>query len=85
MRDYSAQTMDFENDSLLSFSAAGQLDVGFTTAGESEIMTGLPQPVKRSYPAQYVKLWKMKNGETVTIRPIRQDDEAMMVKFHQIL
>ena len=76
MRDYSAQTMDFKNDSLLSFSAPSQLDVGFTTGGESEITTELPKPVKRSYPAQYVKLWKMKNGESVTIRPIRQDDEV---------
>ncbi len=85
MREYSAQTIDFKNDSLLSFSAPSQLDVGFITGSESEIMTELPKPVKRSYPAQYVKLWKTKIGETVTIRPIRQDDEAMMVKFHETL
>jgi len=35
-----------------------------------------------SYPAYYVKPWIMKDSSTVTIRPIRPEDEPMMVKFH---
>ena len=29
--------------------------------------------------------WKMKNGEEVLIRPIRPEDEPLMVKFHETL
>ncbi|HTK94210.1 MAG TPA: bifunctional acetate--CoA ligase family protein/GNAT family N-acetyltransferase [Terriglobales bacterium] len=39
----------------------------------------------RAYPAQYVSAWKMKNGKEVTIRPIRPEDEPLMVQFHKTL
>ena len=42
----------------------------------------LPKPAIRPYPTQYVKAWKLKNGESVTIRPIRPEDEPLIVKFH---
>jgi acetyltransferase len=42
----------------------------------------LPKPAIRPYPMQYAKNWKLKNGELVTIRPIRPEDEPLMVKFH---
>jgi acetyltransferase len=45
----------------------------------------LPRPAIRPYPTQYVKTWKLKNGESVTIRPIRPEDEPLMVRFHQSL
>jgi acetyltransferase len=45
----------------------------------------LPKPAVRPYPIQYVKNWKLKNGESVTIRPIRPEDEPLLVKFHQSL
>jgi acetyltransferase len=45
----------------------------------------LPRPSIRPYPAQYLKPWRMKNGVPVIIRPIRPEDELMMVKFHQTL
>jgi acetyltransferase len=45
----------------------------------------LPKPAIRPYPTQYVKTWKLKNGEAVTIRPIRPEDEPLMVKFHESL
>jgi acetyltransferase len=45
----------------------------------------LPKPAIRPYPTQYVKTWKLKNGEVVTIRPIRPEDEPLMVKFHESL
>jgi acetyltransferase len=33
----------------------------------------------------YVVLWTMKDGTQVTIRPIRPEDEPLMVKFHETL
>ncbi|MBP8000912.1 MAG: bifunctional acetate--CoA ligase family protein/GNAT family N-acetyltransferase [Chloroflexi bacterium] len=45
----------------------------------------LPRPAVRPYPSQYVSQWITKRGETVIIRPIRPDDEPLMVKFHATL
>jgi acetyltransferase len=45
----------------------------------------LPKPAVRPYPSQYVSSWVMKNGISVTLRPIRPEDEPLMVKFHQTL
>jgi acetyltransferase len=45
----------------------------------------LPRPAIRPYPRQYVKPWMMKDGRQVTIRPIRPEDEQLMVKFHEAL
>ncbi|GAX38621.1 bifunctional acetate--CoA ligase family protein/GNAT family N-acetyltransferase [Nodularia sp. NIES-3585] len=45
----------------------------------------LPKLAIRPYPTQYVSQWIMSNGTTVTIRPIRPEDEPLMVQFHQTL
>ncbi|HUB86257.1 MAG TPA: GNAT family N-acetyltransferase, partial [Verrucomicrobiae bacterium] len=45
----------------------------------------LPKPAIRPYPVQFVKPWKLKNKTPVAIRPIRPEDEPMMVKFHETL
>ncbi len=45
----------------------------------------LPKPAIRPYPLQYVSNWTMKDGNQVTIRPIRAEDETLMVKFHETL
>ena len=45
----------------------------------------LPHSGTHIYPAQYVSQWRMKNGEEISIRPIRPDDEPLMVKFHKTL
>ncbi len=45
----------------------------------------LPHPAIRPYPAQYMQPWKLRDGTTVGIRPIRPEDEALMVRFHQTL
>jgi acetyltransferase len=42
---------------------------------------GLPQPVIRPYPVQYVDPWNF-GGVPVIIRPIRPEDEPLLVKFH---
>ena len=43
----------------------------------------LPKLAIRPYPTQYISAWKMKDGKKVTIRPIRPEDEPIMVKFHE--
>ena len=45
----------------------------------------LPRPAIRPYPSQYVRKWQLKDGTAVTIRPIRPEDEPLMVKFHATL
>jgi len=45
----------------------------------------LPRLAIRPYPIQYVKPWAMKNGAAVTIRPIRPEDEPLLIKLHQEL
>jgi acetyltransferase len=45
----------------------------------------LPRPAIRPYPVQYEGDWTMKNGDPLVIRPIRPEDEPMMVKFHEAL
>jgi acetyltransferase len=45
----------------------------------------LPRPAIRPYPAQYVQPWTMKDGTAVTIRPIRPEDEPLMIRFHSTL
>ncbi len=45
----------------------------------------VPTPAIRPYPTQYVTNWKLKDGTPVTLRPIRPEDEPLMVKFHETL
>jgi acetyltransferase len=45
----------------------------------------LPHPAIRPYPIQYASTWKMKNKAPVIIRPIRPEDEPLIVKFHETL
>ncbi len=45
----------------------------------------LPKPAIRPYPVQYVAAWKMKDGTDLTIRPIRPEDEPLMIQFHERL
>ncbi len=45
----------------------------------------LPRPVVRPYPQQYAGEWSMTDGMKVTIRPIRPEDEPVMIDFHSRL
>ncbi|MEA5628091.1 bifunctional acetate--CoA ligase family protein/GNAT family N-acetyltransferase [Nostoc sp. UHCC 0251] len=45
----------------------------------------LPKLAIRPYPTQYVSSWTMQNGMDVTIRPIRPEDEPLMIKLHKTL
>ncbi len=45
----------------------------------------LPRLAVRAYPRQYIRQWTLKDGTLVTFRPIRPEDEPLMVKFHETL
>jgi acetyltransferase len=45
----------------------------------------LPRPAIRPYPTQYVTNWSLRDGTPITIRPIRPEDEPLLVQFHQEL
>jgi acetyltransferase len=45
----------------------------------------LPKLAIRPYPSQYISNWKLNNGTPITIRPIRPEDEPLMVEFHKTL
>jgi acetyltransferase len=45
----------------------------------------LPTLAIRPYPLQYVQLWTLLDGTPVTLRPIRPEDEPLMVKLHETL
>lgn len=45
----------------------------------------LPRPAIRPYPSQYVRPWRLRDGQEVTIRPIRPEDEPLLVAFHRTL
>jgi acetyltransferase len=45
----------------------------------------LPRMAIRPYPTQYVDQWKAESGTDIMIRPIRPEDEPLMVTFHETL
>ena len=61
------------------------LDARVVVHGPNVQSDQLPRAAIRPYPAQYVKPWTMKNGENVVIRPIRPEDEPLLVRLHQAL
>jgi acetyltransferase len=61
------------------------LDARFVLHGPNISDAELPKLAIRPYPVQYVSPWTMRDGTVVTIRPIRPEDEPLMVKFHSTL
>ncbi len=45
----------------------------------------IPRLAIRPYPTHYVRPWTMPDGTPVIIRPIRPEDEPLMVRFHATL
>jgi acetyltransferase len=45
----------------------------------------LPHTAIRPYPTQYIWPGKLKSGASITIRPIRPEDEPLLVAFHETL
>jgi acetyltransferase len=61
------------------------LDARIVVHGPEVSKEQLPKLAIRPYPNRYVSVWSMKDGTDVLIRPIRPEDEPMMVKFHATL
>jgi acetyltransferase len=45
----------------------------------------LPKLAIRRYPTRYVSAWTLRDGTSVLIRPIRPEDEPLLVAFHHTL
>ncbi len=61
------------------------LDARVVLHGKDVPESKLPRPAIRPYPTQYVSSWKLNDGTPVNIRPIRPEDEPLLVKFHRTL
>jgi acetyltransferase len=61
------------------------LDARIVLHGRNVTLDQLPQPAIRPYPVQYVAPWTLRDGNQIVIRPIRPEDEPLMVKFHETL
>jgi acetyltransferase len=61
------------------------LDARVVLHGPDVAPEKLPRPAIRPYPTRYVGQWTLKNGAQVVLRPIRPEDEPLMVKFHETL
>jgi len=61
------------------------LDARVVVHDQSVAEDQLPRSAIRPYPARYVAGWTMKDGEPVTIRPIRPEDEPLIIEFHKKL
>jgi acetyltransferase len=61
------------------------LDARIVVHGRDVRAEDVSHPAIRPYPTQYVTRWKLDNGRTLTLRPIRPEDEPMMVAFHETL
>jgi acetyltransferase len=61
------------------------LDARIVLYGSELASDELPRPAIRPYPAQYISEWTSSNGQWATFRPIRPEDEPLMVEFHRTL
>ncbi len=61
------------------------LDARVVLHGADVAEDRLPRPAIRPYPTQYAGEWTMKDGTPITIRPIRPEDEPLIIKFHEKL
>ena len=71
---------------------AGPGDAGIIALDARVVLHGaevteeqLPRLAIRPYPARYASDWTSKTGMAVCIRPIRPEDEPLMVQFHATL
>ncbi len=73
------------NPLLVSSNRLLALDARVVLHNTDAIKSQLPRVAIRPYPTQYIKPWALNDGKQVTIRPIRPEDEPLIVKFHQPL
>jgi acetyltransferase len=61
------------------------LDARVIVHGLDVRVADLPRPAIRPYPTQYITPWTDEDGTQVALRPIRPEDEPLLVKFHGTL
>ena len=61
------------------------LDARIVLHEPGKLEKDLPRLAIRPYPQQYASTWTLKDGTPLTLRPIRAEDEPLMVKFHDSL
>ncbi|MBI5033532.1 MAG: bifunctional acetate--CoA ligase family protein/GNAT family N-acetyltransferase [Chloroflexi bacterium] len=61
------------------------LDARVVIHGAEVTREQLPRLAIRPYPTRYVTQWTSPQGMPVTFRPIRPEDEPLMIKFHETL
>ena len=73
------------NPLLASHDRLVALDARVVVYGNDTKEEELPTTAIRPYPTQYVGEFTMKDGTRLGIRPIRPEDEPLVVKFHEHL
>lgn len=73
------------NPLLVSESQMVALDARVVLHPASVADEDLPALTVRPYPMQYVESWVARNGTELLLRPIRPEDEPLMVAMHQTL
>src|SRR5215213_4557574 len=61
------------------------LDARVVLYGPEVTEEALPRPAIRPYPIQYIRPYTLRSGAEVIIRPIRPEDEPLIVAFHSTL
>jgi acetyltransferase len=61
------------------------MDARILLHGNDVPKNSLPRPAIRPYPFQYTKYVQLTSGAQIRIRPIRPEDETLMIQFHQTL
>jgi len=73
------------NPLLVSSDKLIALDARIVVYGAEITEEDLPKLAICPYPTQYMKPWRLRDGTDIMIRPIRPEDEPLMVKFHETL
>ncbi|HJZ48152.1 MAG TPA: bifunctional acetate--CoA ligase family protein/GNAT family N-acetyltransferase [Roseiflexaceae bacterium] len=73
------------NPLLVSSRQAIALDARVVLYGPEMTEQSLPRPAIRPYPTQYIRPYTLRSGAEVLIRPIRPEDEPLIVAFHGTL
>lgn len=73
------------NPLLVSSHEMVALDARIVLHPEEVSAEQLPKPAIRPFPLTYVSGLKLKNGVNATLRPIRPEDEKMVIRFHREL
>jgi acetyltransferase len=73
------------NPLLVGSRQAIALDARAMLYGPQVSEEALPRPAIRPYPTQYIKPYTLRSGAEALIRPIRPEDEPLIVAFHGTL